>query len=149
MGELQHWLFLIVLLVLVLRLMKRILFSKEQNGQPISCDEVLSDTVFPDNVAIPDSSLENNSIIYIVKVHDTVDRKFDTGTDEERLVNAEKYFSFIIQNFRFRIRNLPTHNVTDVTTMKLTLVSITTTDGIAEEKVLKNINETIEGSYLF
>jgi len=130
--------------------MKRILISKEkQNDKHISCYEIVSDNVFPENVAIPDSSLEKNSIIYIVKVHDTVDRKFDTGTDEERLVNAEKYFSFVLQNFRFRIRNLPVYNVTDVTNMKLTLISITTTNGIAEEKVLKNINETIEGSYLF
>jgi hypothetical protein len=132
-----------------LRFNLKFTLTPPKNVQPISCDEVLSDTVFPENVATPDSVLENNSIIYIVKVHDTVDRKFDTGTDEERLVNAEKYFSFVLQNFRFRIRNLPTHNVTDVTTMKLTLISITTTDGIAEEKVLKNINETIEGSYLF
>ena len=132
-----------------LRFNLKFTLTPPKNVQPISCDEVLSDTVFPENVATPDSVLENNSIIYIVKVHDTVDRKFDTGTEEERLVNAEKYFSFIIQNFRFRIRNLPTHNVTYVTTMKLTLISITTTDGIAEEKVLKNINETIEGSYLF
>lgn len=87
-------------------------------------------------------NLELNTKKYLVKTEGGgAERIFDTGPEEERLLKAEKYYSFVLQNFRFsQIRKDPFFN-TGYGSINISLICISNNNGVLEETIIKSNKE--------
>jgi hypothetical protein len=88
---------------------------------------------------------ELNTKKYLVKTEGGGnERIFDTGPEEDRLLKAEKYYSFVLQNFRFsQIRKEPLID-TGNGSINISLICIANNNGVMEETIIKSNKENVE-----
>ena len=88
---------------------------------------------------------ELNTKKYLVKTEGGgTERIFDTGPEEERLLKAEKYYSFVLQNFRFsQIRKEPFFD-TGNGSINISLICIANNNGVMEETIIKSNKEKVD-----
>lgn len=88
---------------------------------------------------------ELNTKKYLVKTEGGgTERIFDTGPEEERLLKAEKYYSFVLQNFRFsQIKSMSSFD-TGNSSINISLVCLTYNNGVMEETIIKSHKENID-----
>lgn len=85
---------------------------------------------------------ELNTKKYLVKTDGSAtERLFDKGSEEERLLQAEKYYSFVLQNFRFsQIRSSSSFDA-GYSSIILSLICISYNNGKMEETIIKSNKE--------
>lgn len=153
MNDLLYYSIIAILLVLILRLVAVTLFSKERKTQSTLTNNTFSAKKTVGNLAKVNThlnNLEKNSKVYVVKAEGTsaIDRTFNIGTNEERLSKAEKYYSIVLQNFRYsQLRVEPEFGLI-YNSLKLTIICLSNIDGKTEEHVIKSVNEN-KDSYNF
>jgi hypothetical protein len=88
-------------------------------------------------------SLEQSIPVYRVKATgvEFLDREFNTGSKEERLANAKKYFKIVHQNFLTSQLRKGKLTGSIKNTLQLSLYCVITNDSETKELVIKSVNE--------
>ena len=87
--------------------------------------------------------LEDSIPVYKVKAAgaELLDREFNSGTDEERLDKAKRYFKIVHQNFLYMQPSEESLTRTMLHTLELSLYHVIIKDGEKEEIIIKKLKE--------